>query len=249
MKSKVYFYNDYSDDFFKDDKEYKLKSSYKWIRNDIYSKVLSFLVYLVALVVSFFYCYFVLRMKIIGKKNLRKIKKGGYFIYSNHTQVVGDVFIAAHVAFPKRIYTIVGLDNYKLKFIGKILPFLGALPIGETYSQMKEFNKAVKERVKRHPIVIFPEAHVWPYYTKIRPFVEGSFKYPIKNDVASFSLTVTYKKTKIRKRPKMIVYLDGPFYVINSSDKEKELKDIIYNKMYERSLSSDFEYFDYIKKS
>ena len=52
MKSKVYFYNDYSDDFFKDDKEYKLKSSYKWIRNDIYSKVLSFLV---AVHVSFMY--------------------------------------------------------------------------------------------------------------------------------------------------------------------------------------------------
>ncbi len=48
---------------------------------------------------------------------------------------------------------------------------LGALPVPDSISEYKKFSKAYKKRISDgHPVVIYPEAHVWPYYTGIRPF-------------------------------------------------------------------------------
>ena len=89
--------------------------------------------------------------------------------------------------------------------------------------------------------MIYPEAHVWPYYTKIRPFISASFKYPTKLDAPSFSMTTTYQKRKRGKRPKMVVYIDGPF----SGSDSRELCEAVKAKMEERSKLSNNEYIEY----
>lgn len=241
---KVIYYNSLDCDVIEaKDQEYKLKDNYKWVRTDFSSKVLSGIIYFFALVISFVYLHFVLRMKIIKNKELKK-EKEGYFIYSNHTQVVGDVFIAAHVAFIKRIYTIVSPSNFSIPFIGKLLPYLGALPTSRDLSGLKELNKGVSYRIsKGKVVVIFPEAHVWPYCSFIRPYSDTSFKYPIKLDKNSYSVTVTYLKTKLRKRPKMVIYVDGPF----KEETKELLKEKIEAVMIERSKLSDIEYIKYEK--
>ena len=239
---KVIYYNDYNSDVIKArDQNYKIKDNYKWIRKDPISVVLSFIIYNLALLISFFYLYFVLKMKIVGRGKLKKIK-GGYFIYANHTQEVGDAFISAHAAFIRRVYVVVGQANYSLPFIGKILPYLGALPTGDKISEIKNLNRAIDTRIKEgKAVVIYPEAHVWPYYTKIRPFMSASFKYPTKLDVPSFSMTTTYQKRKRGKRPKMVVYIDGPF----SGSDSRELCEAVKAKMEERSKLSNNEYIEY----
>ena len=241
---KIIYYKDEKDDVVgAKDQEYKLKDDYKWIRKDPISVVLSFVIYTLALVFSFFYLHFHLKMRIKGKKKLKGLKEG-CFIYANHTQPIGDVFIPAHAAFSKRIYTIVSPANYSIPFIGKILPYLGALPIKEGLKGIKGLNDAINERIKeRKAIVVYPEAHVWPYYTKIRSFSQTSFKYPVKLNVPSFSLTATYTKPIIGKRPRMVVYIDGPYLDSDALN----LKETIYNKMVERSKSSDIEYIRYIR--
>lgn len=48
---------------------------------------------------------------------------------------------------------------------------------------IREFNNAIEARLsKKHPIVICPEAHVWEYYTRIRPFADTSFRFPARLD-------------------------------------------------------------------
>ena len=177
--------------------------------------------------------------------------KGDFFIYGNHTQPVGDVFIPALCVLPKRIYTVVSTANYGIPFIGKILPYLGALPVVGSLHGIKELNKAIEERInKNHPIVIYPEAHVWEYYTEIRPFPETSFKYPAKLNKPVIAMTVTYRKCKVFKRPVVEVYLDGPYYATKESVKErtKSLHDQVYDVMKKRSKNSNVEYIQYRKK-
>lgn len=251
-KEKVYYYESFTDDFFRsENQDFKLNEDYKWVRNDFFSKFLSFFIYTLALIFSSVYCKLFLHMKVNGRKKLKGIK-GGFFIYANHTQPVGDVFFPALCVFPKRIYTVVSTANYGIPVIGKILPFLGALPIVETVSGLKKLLSAIEYRLNRkNPIVIYPEAHVWEYYTKIRPFPDSAFKFPVKFNLPSYSFCVTYKKSKIFKKPIMEVFIDGPFFAEGETAKEKSgnLNSQIFTSMCERSKNSDFEYIKYYQKN
>lgn len=128
---------------------------------------------------------------------------------------------------------------------------LGALIIPENISKMKEFLKAVKYRIEQgRAIIIYPEAHVWPYYTKIRPFKETSFNFPISNKVPTFCMTTTYYKRKNKNKPGIKVYVDGPFFSnnsLNTKEQAKELSQKVYEKMVERSKNSNYEYIEYKK--
>ena len=248
MKNRVRYYRSFEDDFFQSGETHTLPPDYKWIRKDIVSKILSAIIYTFAVIFSNVYCRFFLHVKVRGADKLRK-HKDGYFLYANHTQPIGDVFTPALVCFPKRIYTVVGAANMDLPVIGKILPFLGALPIPGSLKGMKEFNNAVQTRVNDgHPIIIYPEAHLWEYYTKIRPFSDVSFKYPVKSGKAVFSMPSTYQKRKFGKKPKTTVFIDGPFTPEGEALKEKtkSLKDAVFESMQKRSELSTCEYIKYI---
>ena len=248
---KVRYYSSFTDDFEESANQgFELPQDYKWVRTDALSKLLSGLIYGSAVILGGAYCKFFLHMKIRGRKNLKGVK-GDFFIFGNHTQPVGDVFIPALCVLPKRIYTVVSTANYGIPIIGKILPFLGALPVVSSLHGIKELNRAIEQRLEKgHPIVIYPEAHVWEYYTDIRPFPDTSFRFPARLDKPSFAMTVTYRKAKLFKRPIMEVFLDGPFYPQGNTPKEKamNLHDQIYSVMRERSKNSDFAYIEYKSK-
>ena len=201
-KENIYYYKTYNDDFVKSkNQDYKLPDDYKWIKNNILYKLCSNVLYFIAYTFSFFYCTLFLHVKVKNRKVLKKYKKQGYFLYGNHTQAIGDVFIPTRVCRTKRIYTIASSANIGVAGIGKFLPMLGILPIPDNISKMKELLKAVKQRiVQKKCVVIYPEAHVWPYYTKIRPFQNTAFKFPIDTDSLSFCMTTTYQKRKFSSK-------------------------------------------------
>ena len=242
------YYNSFTDDFEQSkDQNFSLPEDYKWVRKDIFSRILSVLVYLLAILFGFFYCKFSLHLKIKGRKKLKGIR-GGFFLYGNHTQPIGDVFLPALCALPKRIYTVVSTANYGIPLIGKLLPFLGALPVVQSLRGVQRLGEAMEYRLKRgHPIVIYPEAHVWEYYTKIRPFPDTAFRFPVKMGVPAFAMTVTYKKSGFFKKPITEVFLDGPFYAEGKSTKEKtaHLHEQVFRAMVDRSRNSNLEYITY----
>ncbi len=247
----IRYYSSFTDDFEQSaNQNFKLPSNYKWVRTDLISKFLSVLIYTLAVIFSSIYCKFFLHMKIKGRKNLKNVR-GGFFIYGNHTQPVGDVFIPALCVLPKRIYTVVSTANYGIPVIGKILTFLGALPIVDSLHGMKELTKAMEYRLKKgNPIVIYPEAHVWKYYTDIRPFPDTSFKFPVKLNKPAFAMTVTYKKSRLFKKPVMEVFFDGPFYANGDTAKEKaaNLHTLVLTTMKKRSQNSNYNYIEYKSK-
>ena len=249
---KINYYESFEDDFVQsEDQNYKLPDDYRWIHSNIFYKICSSLIYEVAYFISLIYCRFFLHIRIKNRKILKKYKNQGYFIYGNHTQPIGDVFTPAHCCKGKRTYVIASSSNLKVKVIGGILPILGILPIPDSANKMKDFIKAVKKRVDgKNAVVIYPEAHVWPYYTKIREFGNTSFKFPVECNVPAFCMTTTYYKRKFSKKPGIKVYIDGPFFSneqLNKKQRQEELKNKIYNCMLERSTNSNYEYVKYVK--
>lgn len=249
-KQQILYYSSFEDDFFQVGEKYTLVENYKYTKTNPIYKMWSSLLYGLALIFSTIYCRLFLHVRFVGTKKFRK-QKGGFFIYGNHTQPIGDVFNPALACFPKRIYTIVSAANLHLPVIGKLLRPLGALPLPDTISGMKEFNKALENRVKKgNPIVIYPEAHLWEYYTKIRPFSEASFYYPVKLNAPVFAMTTTYQKRKFGKKPKITTYIDGPFEVMQGTKKEQAtyLCNHVYETMQMRAENSNCEYIKYVKK-
>ena len=193
------------------------------------------------------------RIKYIGKEKIKPYKNEGYFIYGNHTQPFADTFIPSIPMYPKRNFLIVNPVNISLKGTGTLVEMLGAMPIPSNKSAMKNFLEAIKQKTnKGYAITIYPEAHIWPYYTKIRPFKDVSFKYPIQLKKPAFCITNTYQSYgKNNKKIRIVSYIDGPFYPnkeLTLKEQQKELRNKIYNCMEERSENSNIEHIKYIKK-
>ena len=89
--------------------------------------------------------------------------------------------------------------------------------------------------------MIYPEAHIWPFYTDIRPFKDTSFRYPIQHNLPVFSMTNTYQKRRFSSKPKMVTYIDGPFYADTSlpvRQQKKMLPDLVYETMKKRAKNN-----------
>ena len=246
-------YRTFTDDFIEaKDQDYAIPEGYKWVRTSLGARIASALLYGAAAVFSSVYCRLCLHMHIENAQVLRQARQSGAFIYANHTQPLGDVFIPALAALPRRVYVVVSPANLSIPVIGRLLPYLGALPLPDDLAAYKNFIKAVDRRIAEgHAVGIYPEAHIWPYYTKIRPFKDDSFHYPVRLGAPVFCFTNTYQKRKRGKKPKIVTYVDGPFFAdesVPARERKTELRNRVYDCMVERSKNSNLILIEYKKK-
>ncbi len=173
-------------------------------------------------------------------------------MYGNHTQQTADAFIPSFVSFPKSSYVIVHANNVSMPVLGRITPYMGALPLPDTLRATRNFKAAVHARFYQgNAVFIYPEAHIWPYCTWIRKFSSASFRYPVDVNAPCFCSTTTYQVRKFWKTPRAVTYVDGPFYpdiTLPIKERTRKLRDEIYAKMQERSRLSVCEYIRYQKK-
>ncbi|MBR6097973.1 1-acyl-sn-glycerol-3-phosphate acyltransferase [Candidatus Saccharibacteria bacterium] len=251
MSKRTLYFSSFDQDFAESrNQDFVLPNDYDWI-GGFGRKVGGFLLYPLVMLIDFIYMKFVVHISIKNKRVLRKIK-GGYFLYANHTLVFGDVVDSFLITWPTRPYLICSAANLGIALIGGWLPAAGALPLPDDLSGMKKLAAAVSYRIKQgRAVVVYPESHMWPYYTKIRPFTEGSFHYAVANQAPVFSATTTFMKSRIFKRPKINIYIDGPFVSDKDSRKEqqKDLSQKVRAAMEERAKLSNIEYITYRKKA
>ncbi len=250
----VKVYKSYADEFVESgDQDLHLPEDYVWIHQNPLYRFASCLTYGAGMIFGAFYTGCVLHVSFKNREVLRECEKGGYFLFGNHTQPVGDAFTPGWGIFPKRLRTVCGPANLGIPLLGKLLPMMGALPIPEDLSGMKEFMKAVESRVTEgNVIVIYPEAHVWPYCTFVRPYKETAFQFPVLFKKPSYCMTTTYQKRKHGEKPRITVYFDGPFYPdpsLKRKEAQKKLHDEIYACMKKRSENSTYEYVSYVKEN
>ena len=255
FRTNLYYSNEQTDEVidFKTSNK-KIDKNYKYLHKNLFYNLWSFFTYrFIATPLVWIYYKLIKKVKFINTKVLKQHKKNGYFVYSNHTSQFGDAFCPALICFPKKPYVVVNPDNIALPFIGKCLKMWGALPVPSTIEATKNFNIAIQYHLtKNRPILIYPEAHLWPYYTKIRNFNSTSFRYPIKFNKPVYTFTTVYKLKKHGKKPKTEIYVDGPFYAnlsTNTKESQNKLRDVIFFKMLERSKNSNYNYVNYIKRS
>ena len=156
------------------------------------------------------------------------------------------------ISAPKGNYVIVHPNNVSMPVLGKLTPCLGALPLPGDMDSTRNFINEIEYRYKTgNSITIYPEAHIWPYYTKIRPFKDMSFRYPVQLKSPVFCFTNVYKKRSRFGGIKIVTYIDGPF----KTDPEMPVKiqkawlrEQIYNTMVLRSAENNIEVVKYIRR-
>ena len=255
MNKIIYYEDELNDEFSKSSIEPRIiDEKYKYVHKNPLWNLCSFVLQnILSVPIKILYAKIKFRIKYIGKEKIKPYKNEGYFIYGNHTQPFADTFIPSIPMYPKRNFLIVNPVNISLKGTGTLVEMLGAMPIPSNKSAMKNFLEAIKQKMnKGYAITIYPEAHIWPYYTNIRPFKDVSFKYPVQLEKPAFCITNTYQSYgKNNKKIKIVSYIDGPFFPnkeLTLKEQQKELRNKIYNCMEERSKNSNIEHIKYIKK-
>ena len=223
---------------------------WRYIHTSFWKKLTHFFWYrIVAVPIAFFYLKCKFSHKIVGRKKIKGYS--GYFLYGNHTQPTADALIPTFVSRPKDVYVIVHANNVSMPVLGAVTPSLGAMPLPDDLQATKNFIQAVEYRIKQKKVVcIYPEAHIWPYYTGIRPFTDKSFHYPVKYNTPVFCFTNTYQKGAFR-RIKLVTYVDGPFFPkeeLSLKERKEALREEVYAAMCERAKNNQVEKIKYIKK-
>ena len=188
--------------------------------------------------------------KIVGRKKIKGYRKDGFYLYGNHTRAMGDAYTPTLLAFPRKAYIVAGADAFSIKGIRRIVEDLGGIALPLTKKGYKNFFNAMRRHDDLgHVIALYPEAHIWPHYTGIRPFGAEAFHYPAESGKPVFTFTVTWQKRKILPGSRTVVYVDGPFIPdmnLTLSERKEALRNAAYEAMTERAKNSNYEKFDYV---
>ena len=249
----IYYSDELNDDFAGTNiKTKSLPEDYHYFKkNPIVRFLHFFLYYVIAAPIVYISQKIMFQERIHNRKALKPYRKTGFYIYGNHTRMAGDAFTSPLAVFPKKAFVLANPDCVSIPVVGHITEALGCVPLPTSIKGLKNFHEAVLEHGRRgHAVVIFPEAHIWPYYTKIRPFKAASFRYPAELNKPVFTFTVTYQKFRFSKKPRTNVYIDGPFFPKEGQtvkQNQLSLRDMAYQAMQERSKLSNVEYVHYEK--
>lgn len=258
---KVVYYSDLNNDDFAKTKlkivRKPLPEKYEYLhKKNIFFRFFGMLLYRIAMPFVWLYVKIFWGQHVAGKKRLKRSHiHGGYFLYGNHTQEVDGVLPHATIANPRRTYTICHSDAVNIPGIKTIVKMLGALPLPESPAQSKRFLDAVEYHYKKgHVILIYPEAHIWPYTTLIRDFKDASFTYPAQLNAPVVAFCNTYKKRKVLRNlpPRIITHISAPIYpdtTLPLGERAHDLREQVHNFMVDCSGSLDnYEYVRYIYK-
>jgi len=251
----IYFSDIYNDDF--DETSLArpgVPKEYKYIRkNPFLVFINAFLYYGLAKPVLSIGCIFN-GIKVYNRDKLKELRKAktGVFLYGNHVAIM-DVFKVQAFVVHRRVNIIGFSDSLAIsKFVTFLVRAFGFLPLPEPtdFTNIKKLQEAIEYsiKVKRQHILIFPEAHIWPYYTKIRDFKNGSFHYPAKLNAPIMPFVTVWRKVWWRKKPCQTIVFGDLIY-------PKKEYDVHQNRDYLReeclkqmnNLSHSFKQYEYVK--
>ena len=252
---KVVYYTDPLKDEFSGTKITRVPlGKFTYVPKNIFWNAASFFVYwVIAFPLIWIFTRF-LFVKVKGKKNRRALRGKGVFIYGNHTQIF-DAFNGQIFATPgKRGYIVCNQDTTSIKGIRWLVHLMGAIPTPETPAEAEGYKDCIKKRIhQRASITIFPEAHIWPYCTHIRPFGDESFSFPAELGAPVMAMCCTYRHRKVFKnRPPLVtLHLSKPIYPdmsLSIPERRKQLRDYVYDFMVRIAAEEEnVEYIRYVR--
>lgn len=246
-KKIVYYDDPLNDDFAGTNiKKKPFPSSFKYMHpHNPFWKIGSFLFYYFALVLLWIVGKIWMGVKVKGKKNIRALRRRGAFVYGNHTQIVDAWSVQCYISRGKRTYIMADSDAISIPFIRPLVMMLGCLPMPDL-SHKDSFIEAVNKRYKQRCLIsIYPERHIWPYSTHIRPYPDDSFIYPASLGAPVVATCTTYRPHHFfpkRRPPKMTIHVSKPFYPDmdkSLAERKKDLRDRVYDFMLDYSCEEE----------
>lgn len=258
MAKKVIYYEDaLHDDFADNGIEAKpVPSDFPFALCGPFRRVPEFLCYrLIATPVVWLIAKIGFGLKVKNRKALRQLRGRGYFLYGNHTQTMMDAYTPTIAVFPRHAHIVTGPEAVSIPVLRRFVQLVGGIPLPGTVKGYRPFLDALHLRMAQKRVVtIYPEAHIWPWYTGIRPFPDGSFAYPVRENVPVVAFVTTYRQRRIFKKrpPRLTVTLSAPFFpdeTLSPREAKKKLRDEVYAFMCKTAAAPDnYAYYEYVQK-
>lgn len=236
MKKKTFYYKDELNDDFAPTRDllsgYTTPSDFQYLPANYAYRVLSSALYRCATPIASLWCRLYHGVVIHNRRAVFSVPSG-FFLYGNHTQSVCDAFLPTLISFPRRSRIVTSPNSVATGLLRTLVPMLGGLPLPSDIRGARRFLNAMQTCVEHgESVTIYPEAHVWPYYNKIRPFPADSFSYPARMKVPVIAFVVTYRRPPLLQdaRPLISVTLSDPILPKNYTN-ARELRDRVYSFM------------------
>lgn len=262
MKTKIdteviYYEDELNDDFAGNGiTRCEIDESYKYIHTGPVWNFFAFIVYyMIAFPLVWFFERVIMRVRFVNGGAVRRYK-GATFLYGNHTGWI-DAFTPNLISVPRRNRIVVSPDTVSIKGLRTVVEMMGAVPVPTSLRAMHAFREAVEHYHKknRNNITVFPEAHIWPYFTGVRNFRDTSFAYPAKAGCPVFAFFTAYTEPKgflsCFRKANMTVYVSDPIYAeegLDERDARRDLRDKVYAFMKEASEKSTYAVKEYKRK-
>lgn len=134
--------------------------------------------------------------KVVGKSNLRALKKQGAICVCNHFNYLDTLFVRAAVGQYRSYHTMAPWNN-KSGLGGHIVRHGGMLPFSSDRTAMKNLLAEMERLLKKGKIINFyAEQVMWANYQKPRPMKDGAFHYAVKFSVPVLPIFCTFRKNK-----------------------------------------------------
>ncbi len=161
--------------------------------------------------------------RVVGRKNLRAIKKSGAICICNHFNYL-DTLLVRQAVGHFRSYHTMGPMNNKGGLGGWIVRHGGMLPFSADHTAARNLNKEIERLLKKGKIVNFyAEQAMWTNYQKPRPMKDGAFHYAIKHNVPVLPLFCTFKRKKSGHIRKLRVHILSAVYADESLPRREKL--------------------------
>lgn len=258
----IYYRDEVNDDFAGNDiNAVKVTKDFPFLRKGALWKIAAFIAYyliawpIVWLILFAFSGYSVKNRRAMRK--LVKTSRKGFFIFANHTGWT-DAFLAPVLTWPRKAHVLVSPDTVSIKGLRAVVQMLGAIPVPTERDAFPPFMEAIDAHINAgDPVMIFPEAHIWPYCTFVRDFKAGSFRYPVNNGVPAIAVCTTYTRhrglLRFLKSPRRVVYISEPFFPdasLPSPEAKMKLRNEVYAWLKKTAGEhSDYEYVKYAKRT
>lgn len=168
----------------------------------------------------------------ILKKNRKELSNGGVSI-CNHVFREDAVMVCRALGRYRKMHIPMFAKHFnKSALYYWMLRYMGGIPIAETMSGMKEFNRALDEYNSRGEwIHVFPEEVRWDFYPYIRPFRKGPFTMAYKYNCPLVPLVITFRERKGLYRltgpkdmPLFTIRILEPIFPDRSKSRESEVR-------------------------
>lgn len=209
--------------------------NYSYYNDSFLFKIGRFFAYLTAYTVGRIVCLFKHGIRFIGRENLKAHKEelaDGCITICNHVFRFDYMCIMMGIRPHYQYY-----PAWNAKFLDKdrhSVRLTGGIPVPQKLSGLKKFYQAFDRHMNEKAwIHFFPEAAMWPFYQKIRPFKTGAFTLADKHNRPILPMAFRFRnpgkcaKFFGAKEPHAALHIGKPIY----PDKSIESKAQRINKL------------------